>query len=153
MERKVSGPQAVTAENRGGADHEKEASLGEVTRAYIEDIFAQHSDAIQRRDLHRVCCDTSVEFESPESGYVCQQQVFIELSGGTMLTESLNTKLRKTLVLFLKRLIQELAKQLQKNGTSSTKKMEKCTISYGEKDRLLKLPKHLIHGYLQLAKV
>lgn len=42
MERKVSGPQAVTAENRGGADHEKEASLGEVTRAFIEDTFAQH---------------------------------------------------------------------------------------------------------------
>ena len=70
MERKVSGPQAVTAENQDGADHEKEASLGEVTRAFIEDIFAQHSDAVQRRDLHRVCCDTSVEFESPKSGYV-----------------------------------------------------------------------------------
>lgn len=71
MEQKVSGPQAVTAENRDGADHEKEASLGEVTRAFIEDIFAQHSDAVQRRDLHRVCRDTSVEFESPESGYIC----------------------------------------------------------------------------------
>lgn len=71
MERKVSGPQAAAAENRDGADHEKEASLGEVTRAFIEDIFAQHSDAVQRRDLHRVCRDTSVEFESPESGYIC----------------------------------------------------------------------------------
>ena len=71
MERKVSGPQAAAAENRDGADHEKEASLGEVTRAFIEDIFAQHSDAVQRRDLRRVCRDTSVEFESPESGYIC----------------------------------------------------------------------------------
>ena len=82
-----------------------------------------------------------------------QRQVFIELNGGTMLTENLNTKLRRTSVLFLKRLIQELAKQLQKTDTSSIKKTEKYTTSYGKKDRLLKLPKHLIHGYLQLAKV
>ena len=71
MERKVSGSQAVTVENRDGVDHEKEVNLGEVTRAFIEDTFAQHSDAVQRRDLHRVCCDTSVEFESAGSGYVC----------------------------------------------------------------------------------
>lgn len=71
MEQKVSGPQAAAAENRDGTDHEKEVSLGEVTRAFIEDTFAQHPDAVQRRDIHRVCCETSVEFESPESGYVC----------------------------------------------------------------------------------
>ena len=153
MEQKVSGPQAAAAENRDGTDHEKEVSLGEVlvrlSKTPLRSIQTPYNDVTFTECAVRRLLSLSRQ----NLDMFAQRQVFIELNGGTMLTENLNTKLRRISVLSSKRLIQELTKRLQKNGTSSTKKVEKCTVSYGKKGRPLKLPKHLIHGYLQLAKV